>query len=85
LCKPKEEGGLGLKDIKKFYFALLAKWRWRFISQEKGKWKEVLHSKYGVELDCSLIPVKHQLWWWRDIVKACKEGGGEGWFQEELR
>ena len=85
LCKPKEEGGLRLKNIKKFNFSLLAKWRWRFIAQEKGKWKEVLQSKYGVELDCSHIPVKHQSWWWRDIVKVCKEGGGEGWFQNELR
>jgi len=37
LCKPKEEGGLGLRDIRKFNFALLAKWRWRFMSQERGK------------------------------------------------
>jgi len=85
LCKPKEEGGLGLKDIKKFNFSLLAKWRWRSIAKDKGKWKEVLQSKYGVDLDCPHIPVKHQSWWWRDIVKVCKEGGGEGWFQNELR
>ena len=78
LCKAKEEGGMGLKDIKKFNFALLAKWKWQYISQEKGKWKEVLLSKYGAELECSLIPVKYQSWWWRDIVKVCKEGGGEG-------
>jgi len=43
LCKPKEEGGLRLKDIRKFNFVLLAKWRWQFISQEKGKLNEVLH------------------------------------------
>jgi len=85
LCKPKEEGGLGFKDIRKFNSALLAKWRWRFISQEKGKWKEVLDSKYGAELECPHIPVKYQSWWWRDIVKVCREGGGDGWFQEELR
>jgi len=46
LCNPKEEGGLGLKDIKKFNVVLLAMWRWRFLSQDKGKWKEVLESKY---------------------------------------
>jgi len=21
-----------------------------------------------------------QSWWWRDILKVCREGGGEGWF-----
>ena len=32
VCKPKEEGGLGIIDIRKFNYALLAKWRWRFMS-----------------------------------------------------
>jgi len=85
LCKPKEEGGLGFKDIRKFNFALLTKWRLRLISQEKGKWKEVIHSKYGAELECLHIPIKHQSCWWRDIVRVCREGGGVGWFQEELQ
>jgi len=38
LFKPKEEGGLRFKNIRKFNFALLNKWRWRCISQEVGKW-----------------------------------------------
>ena len=29
--------------------------------------------------------MKYQSWWWRDIKKICREGEGEGWFQEELR
>jgi len=29
LCKPKEKGGLGIKNIKLFNRALLAKWKWR--------------------------------------------------------
>ena len=29
--------------------------------------------------------MKYQSWWWRDIKKICREGGGEGWFKEELR
>ena len=47
LCKPREEGGLGIRDIRKFNVALLAKWKWRCISNEKGRWKECLESKYG--------------------------------------
>jgi len=84
LCKTKEEGGLGFKNIRKFNFNLLAKRRWRLISQEKGKWKEVLHLKYGAELECPHISVKYQSWWWRDLVNVCREGGGDGWFQKEL-
>ncbi|XP_068504156.1 uncharacterized protein [Phaseolus vulgaris] len=31
-----------------------------------------------------IASVKYQSWWWRDLVKVCKEGGGEGWFQKEV-
>jgi len=51
VCKPKEEGDLGIMDIQKFNYALLAKWRWRFVSEEKGRWKELLVSKYGTDID----------------------------------
>jgi len=47
ICKPLEEGGLGIKDIRKFNYALMAKWKWRLMSDEKGKWKDILESKYS--------------------------------------
>jgi len=37
VCKPMEEGGLEIKDIQKFNYALLAKWKWRLLSEEKEK------------------------------------------------
>jgi len=46
ICKPCEEGGLGIKNIRKFNFALMAKWKWRLMSEEEGKWKDILKSKY---------------------------------------
>jgi len=84
LCKPREEGGLGLRDIRKFNSALLAKWRWHYISDEKGRWKDILVMKYGSELQHSQTPVKLQSWWWRDLLKVCREGGGDGWFLNEI-
>jgi len=27
ICKPLEEGGLGIKDVRKFNYALMAKWK----------------------------------------------------------
>jgi len=30
VCLPKEDGGLGVKNIRIFNTALLAKWRWSF-------------------------------------------------------
>jgi len=75
---------LGIRDIRKFNYALLAKWKWRSISDDKGRWKEILDSKYGLNPRCPHISVKYQSWWWRDILKVCREGGGEGWFQEQV-
>jgi len=48
VCKSKEDGGLGIRDIRKFNLALLAKWRWRLVSNEEGRWKDLLASKYGM-------------------------------------
>ena len=34
---PKEEGGLGVKDVVKFSNTLLAKWKWHLGMNDKGK------------------------------------------------
>lgn len=33
VCKPKEEGGLGVRNVILFNEALLLKWKWRFIQR----------------------------------------------------
>ena len=76
---------MGIRDIQKFNYALLAKWRWRFVSKEKGMWKDLLISKYGLDQDNQQTPVKLQTWWWKDLQKVCTEGEGAGWFQQQLR
>ena len=53
-------------------------------TNKKGKWKECLESKYGTEQDGNHTPLKHQSWWWRDLVKVCRQGGGEGWIKKEV-
>ena len=44
----------------------------------------MLNSKYGLDISIGHIPVQLQSWWWRDLLKVCKEGGGERWFQEQV-
>jgi len=77
-------GGLGLKDIRNFNYALPAKWRRCLILEEKWRWKDLLASKYGSGLDVSHTPLKLQSWWWRDLFKVCGEDGGDGWFLKEI-
>jgi len=40
---------LGIKDVRKFNGALFAKWKCRPMGEEKGLWKKVLLSKYGMD------------------------------------
>jgi len=84
VCKSKEEGGLGVKDIKKFNRALLTKWKWRMMSEEKGKWKEILVSKYYNGTVSIQGCGKNHSWWWSDLGKVCEEGEGEGWFRNHV-
>jgi hypothetical protein len=70
VCQPKRCGGLGVRDI--VNISLLAKWRWRLLSDDNSLRKEVIKGKYGgsvvgrvmMEEDC-------KPWfsstWWRDI------------------
>ena len=81
VCKPKEEGGLGIKDIRRFNCALLAKWKWRMLTEEKGKWKDILLSKYDLGIGSNS---KTLSWWWKDLSKVCEEGEEEGWFHKRV-
>jgi hypothetical protein len=45
VCRSKEEGGLGVKDLAWFNLALLAKWRWRLLVDHGSLWKMVLGAK----------------------------------------
>ncbi|KAL5146573.1 hypothetical protein HKD37_06G016396 [Glycine soja] len=44
VCLPKEKGGLGVKNIRKFNVALHRKWRWRLRSCQNELWYKVLCS-----------------------------------------
>ena len=47
ICKPKKEGGLGIRPLKQMNLALLGKWLWRIGEGLDGLWRHVLERKYG--------------------------------------
>ena len=49
VCKPKVEGGLGIRNLSILNKALLGKWSWRFMAKEEPLWKKVIVKKYGVD------------------------------------
>jgi hypothetical protein len=41
VCRPKNEGGLGVRDLKLFNVSLLEKWRWRLLVGGDSLWNDV--------------------------------------------
>jgi len=81
VCKPRNEGGLRVRDVKMVNVSLLAKWRWRVIQSGTPLWKEVLVAKDSYRVgDCL-----REVWpwfvsrWWNDIVVIDKLVG-VNWF-----
>ncbi|KAJ9542726.1 hypothetical protein OSB04_029232 [Centaurea solstitialis] len=69
----KVDGGLGVTSIKARNLALLAKWYWRFISENGSLWKEVIveiHGESGGFNSTSRL-VGNGIW--SSIIKNCKK------------
>lgn len=84
ICNPREQGGLGVKDLALFNEALLAKWKWNMFHDMESLWVGVLESKcqgwkgLGEQVDnnCEFI-------WWRDLLKLVCGGSEENnWFDK---
>lgn len=86
ICRPKECGGLGIKNIRRFNEALLGKWRWNLFHEENALRKEILVSKYNgwsglvseveSERDFSI--------WWRDLRLVCGSRSEVTWFDDNV-
>ncbi|XP_058753205.1 uncharacterized protein LOC131626408 [Vicia villosa] len=72
---PVKVGGIAIKDIKDFNFALLNKWKWRIAQGGGFLWHEVLKARYG---DVSILDftggdsskLTSSSFWWRDLLKV---------------
>uniref|UniRef100_A0A8I6XSL7 Reverse transcriptase zinc-binding domain-containing protein n=1 Tax=Hordeum vulgare subsp. vulgare TaxID=112509 RepID=A0A8I6XSL7_HORVV len=65
MCVPKEQGGMGFRDIHCFNLAFLAKQSWRLLSEPDSLCAQVLRAKYfpdGDLLNCSLKKGSSYTW-----------------------
>jgi hypothetical protein len=71
LIKPKEEGGLGFRDIHTFNMAMLAKQGWRLIHNPDSLCAQVLRDKYFPQGDILKASQKPNMsYTWRSISKG---------------
>jgi hypothetical protein len=88
VCSPLDEGGLGIRNIRRFNQALLGKWLWRFAHEEGAWWRSVLVAKYGVDWGgwrSGVITGPHGVGLWKYICMGwqvfwshCRFDPGEG-------
>lgn len=85
ITQSKQQGGLGVKDIKAFNIALLAKWRWNLFHQPNYLWVRVLCSKYGgFQNLCAQNAIRKDSVWGKDLLKACGGLELDEWFGRQL-
>jgi hypothetical protein len=87
VTKLKSEGGLGVRDLRLVNSSLLAKWRWRLLSNVGEVWKLTLAAKYGnffpgVMIDEAVGVVREASSWWKSI---CTIDGIARWFFNSVR
>ncbi|GLU18032.1 hypothetical protein SLE2022_343540 [Rubroshorea leprosula] len=73
VCKSKDKGGLGVRDLRKFNLALMGKWWGRLAKGDEGLWMKIISAKY-------LKVGKH----WMDWIKD-NNGGGSLWWRDVCR
>ncbi|GKU93427.1 hypothetical protein SLEP1_g7022 [Rubroshorea leprosula] len=49
ICKYREEGGLGVRNVESFNKALLGKWKWRVLREKEVLWRRVIYELYGID------------------------------------
>jgi hypothetical protein len=89
ICLPKDQGGLGVKNLEMFNRALLSKWLWRCLSESDVAWADLIRYRYGplhskILTDTSPLVNKNDSLWWRDLLSIGTVGGVD-WFRSNVR
>lgn len=78
VCRPVEEGGLGIRDWKYFNWALLGKWKWQMLKEKDSLWCQILNAKYKGMVSPS------DSCWWKDLLSVCSGPDHGRWFVDSI-
>ncbi|MCH82386.1 LINE-1 reverse transcriptase like, partial [Trifolium medium] len=86
ICRPKNEAGLGIRDLRLVNISLLAKWRWKLLTYEPDVWKDVVIARYGRDVIGKRIlgevdVPRFASSWWRDLCHLDEE---TSWFSSAV-
>ncbi|XP_058749655.1 uncharacterized protein LOC131622635 [Vicia villosa] len=91
VCKTKENGGLGIRDVGEINKALLLKWKWRILTEDKAIWWRFIRYRY---VEPKLIVqgkgvegrISKESMWWRDVMlNEVKSEDSEEGFKSNIR
>jgi mannosylglycoprotein endo-beta-mannosidase len=90
VCRAKNKGGLGVRNLEVVNISLLMKWRWRLLNNDDpALWKDVLVAKYGnqilnnVNMSNEVSPY-YTSNWWKDVSNLEGVGGSPNWLEEVI-
>ncbi|XP_073357890.1 uncharacterized protein [Aegilops tauschii subsp. strangulata] len=69
ICKPKDQGGLGVISSKRMNIALLSKWLWWIQTDEDGLWLEIIRAKYLREQPLAFAPRSGGSQFWQSVIR----------------
>jgi hypothetical protein len=89
VCKPRSQGGLGVRDVGKVNLSLLIKWRWRLLQGDNALWKDILVARYGGGIRHKVhwidndVDLRAPSWW--KVICGVDVREGVSWFANNIR
>jgi hypothetical protein len=81
VCRPKDQGGLGIEVLELKNKCLLSKWLFKLLNEE-GVWQELLHNKYLRHKTLSAVQAKPtDSSFWKGLMRVKEEFFNRGFFQ----